>query len=426
MQIQTQICTPCCAPVTRTAVFSRKPVGLITKKNLNWRVSFLSGDLRRNIWHWRKNNEYAIISAVEEGNLGAHVQRKRGVVEHICLIRAKEDLSEEQEKDMLDYLYTTQYQMRGIIAISLGRIYNQGLEKYTHAIFMRFRTKEDIAKFYENPFYSGVLKDHVMPYCHGFVNVDYESEVEDDILPIFRKGEEFNYGVESVLLISFIKSSLGRPAQAALDALAKLTLEFPSLIVQATKGTNINLGSMEYTHGAVIRFRSSEAYEIFVNSSEYNDMWKSKFQHIIQKAFYVNFSVDPVGKELMTRTRHLSCLSHYVGFVFIQILLASSPISGYCTQWITEWSLSWLHPYADLTELGNRLHPEEFYSLKHCLPISAWPSLGWAYWPQKNVVAQPVTKPGSIHASSRPFRVTIQLADPVWPTRDGTEEMPQP
>lgn len=36
----------------------------------------------------------------------------------------KEDLSEEQEKDMLDYLYTTQYQMRGIIAISLGDPFN--------------------------------------------------------------------------------------------------------------------------------------------------------------------------------------------------------------------------------------------------------------------------------------------------------------
>lgn len=48
--------------------------------------------------------------------------------------------------------------------------------------------------------------------------------------------QEFNYGVESVVLLSFNKSSIGRPAQAALDALANLTLEFPSLIVQATKG----------------------------------------------------------------------------------------------------------------------------------------------------------------------------------------------
>jgi hypothetical protein len=41
-------------------------------------------------------------------------------VEHICLLKAKENLSDKEEKDMLDYLYTTQYQMGGIVAISLG------------------------------------------------------------------------------------------------------------------------------------------------------------------------------------------------------------------------------------------------------------------------------------------------------------------
>lgn len=45
----------------------------------------------------------------------------RKVVEHLCLLKAKENLSEEEEKDMLDYLYTSQYQMRGIVAISVGK-----------------------------------------------------------------------------------------------------------------------------------------------------------------------------------------------------------------------------------------------------------------------------------------------------------------
>lgn len=44
----------------------------------------------------------------------------RKVVEHIYLIKAREDISEYEEKDMLDYLYTFQYHMNGIIAISLG------------------------------------------------------------------------------------------------------------------------------------------------------------------------------------------------------------------------------------------------------------------------------------------------------------------
>lgn len=144
---------------------------------------------------------------------------------------------------MLDYLYTTQYQMRGIVAISLGEFYlsesspnlsqtiiirfndvfvsvwwffccliciepgltfttycesfhmlmlgrlyiylenfsffldlyavtfvgrigNENLHKYSHAFYLRFQRKEDLVKFYQNPFYLGVLKEHVSPYCH--------------------------------------------------------------------------------------------------------------------------------------------------------------------------------------------------------------------------------------------------------------------
>lgn len=42
--------------------------------------------------------------------------------------------------------------------------------------------------------------------------------------------------MELVLLIEFTKSSLDGPAEDALVALDKLTMEFPSLIVQTTKG----------------------------------------------------------------------------------------------------------------------------------------------------------------------------------------------
>ncbi|OVA14108.1 Stress responsive alpha-beta barrel [Macleaya cordata] len=225
--------------------------------------------------------------------------RKRKVVDHISLLKAKGDLSDEEEKDMLDYLYTSQYQMGGIIAISLGRIRNQNPDGYTHAVYMRFQRKEDLAKFYKNSFYLGVLKDHVMPYCHELLSVDYEAEVEDDILPIFRKGEEFNYGLEFMLLVSVIENALGERMEEALLAHANLASEFPSLIVQSTQGSNFNLSNSEYTHAAVIRFRSSEAYEMFVGSSEYKEMWTSKFESIVQKTLAVHFSIDPVGTEIM-------------------------------------------------------------------------------------------------------------------------------
>ncbi len=37
------------------------------------------------------------------------------------LFQMKEDFTDEQEKDMLDHLFTLQYRFRGILAISLGR-----------------------------------------------------------------------------------------------------------------------------------------------------------------------------------------------------------------------------------------------------------------------------------------------------------------
>ncbi|CAN0897035.1 Stress-response A/B barrel domain-containing protein UP3 [Linum grandiflorum] len=177
-----------------------------------------------------------LVLASNGGDSSFDVEKKRKVVEHVCLVKAKKDLAEEDEKNMLDYLYTCQYQMRGIVAISLGRIAKENVENYTHAVFMRFQTKEDVAKFYENPFYLGILEEHVTPHCNEKIYVDYESEVDDDIIPIFRKGEEYNYGLEFVHLIAFDESSLGAPVDNALASLAKLTKEFPSLIVQSTHG----------------------------------------------------------------------------------------------------------------------------------------------------------------------------------------------
>ncbi|KDP24855.1 hypothetical protein JCGZ_24449 [Jatropha curcas] len=260
-------------------------------------VSRLNGVMRTSLSERRNGGMAISASNVERSNIS--VEKKRKVVEHVCLLKAKQNLSEEDENDMLDYLYTSQYQMRGIVAISLGRISNNTVETYTHAVVMRFQRKEDVEKFYENPFYLRVLKEHVMPYCHGLINVDYESEVEDDILSIFRKGEEFNYGVEFVHLMAFNDSAFGAPIEDALVSLEKLTEEFPSLIVQSTHGSNFNSSSQEYTHGVVTRFRSLEAYEMFVGSKEYKDTWKTKFELIVKKTLPVHFSVDPVGKEIM-------------------------------------------------------------------------------------------------------------------------------
>ncbi|XP_044501756.1 uncharacterized protein LOC123222842 isoform X1 [Mangifera indica] len=275
----------------------RRQNPLLATSSISLNVSRSNETMNMRLSRERKRSSMMSFSAEESSSFS--VEQKRNVVEHICLLKAKKDLSDEEENDMLDYLYTSQYQMAGIVAVSLGRISNKNAENYTHAVFMRFQRKEGLMKFYDNSFYLRVLKEHVNPYCHGMINVDFESEVEDDILPIFRKGEDFNFGVEFVLLLAFAESAFGGPVEEALTSLEKLTADLPSLIVQTTQGSNINPSREEYTHGVVIRFRSLEAFEIFSSSSEYKEIWSTKFEPIVRKKLPIHFSVDPVGKEIM-------------------------------------------------------------------------------------------------------------------------------
>ncbi|KAL6280314.1 hypothetical protein ACE6H2_017195 [Prunus campanulata] len=82
----------------------------------------MNGAVVISTWLGRKMNRGVTVSAAEEQSSSLNVQKKRKVVDHICLLKAKEDLSDEEEKDMLDFLYTTQYQMRGILAVSLAAL----------------------------------------------------------------------------------------------------------------------------------------------------------------------------------------------------------------------------------------------------------------------------------------------------------------
>ncbi|CAN7006678.1 unnamed protein product [Brassica rapa subsp. trilocularis] len=247
-----------------------------------------------------KHQGVAFCAADDDQFASSKSIQTRKVVEHVCLLKAKQSLlSEEKEKDMLDYLYTSQYQMRGIVAISVGSIGDKSSGDFTHALFVRFQRKEDLEMFYENPLFLKVLNEHVTPFCHGLTNVDYESEVEDDILSIFRKGEEYNYGEEFVLLVTFAKNASEKNIKDAMDSFAQLTSSLPSLVVQSTQGSNFNESSGEFTHAAVVRFRSFDAMEIFVEGREYKDMWRSQFEPFVEKSVALHFSVDPVGTDVM-------------------------------------------------------------------------------------------------------------------------------
>ena len=64
--------------------------------------------------------------------------------------------------------------------------------------------------------------------------MDYEAEVEDDIVPLFRRGEDFEYGVEFLLLISVHEGISVEIIGDAVHAFANLIEDFESSIIQYT------------------------------------------------------------------------------------------------------------------------------------------------------------------------------------------------
>lgn len=110
--------------------------------------------------------------------------------------------------------------------------------------------------------------------------------------------QEYNYGEEFVLLVTFAKNASEKNIKDATDSFAQLTSSLPSLIVQSTQGTyklyfrmtfiksiysqhqvdsnshliilcsgsNFNKSSEEFTHAAVVRFRSCNHFSKFSNS----------------------------------------------------------------------------------------------------------------------------------------------------------------
>ncbi|KAG0581777.1 hypothetical protein KC19_3G008300, partial [Ceratodon purpureus] len=116
----------------------------------------------------------------------------RKVMEHLVLYKMKGDITDEQEKDMLDHLYSLQYHYRGILAVSLGSVVERMPEGVTHAFSQRFPSFEALEQYMDHPARLKITDEFISPFCkslQGIIEADFEAEVEDDLEPLFRRGD---------------------------------------------------------------------------------------------------------------------------------------------------------------------------------------------------------------------------------------------
>ncbi|CAM6094979.1 unnamed protein product [Calypogeia fissa] len=248
-----------------------------------------------------QNRLHFIRAGVEEAVNDNEVPfRTRKVLEHVVLFKMQDTMTEEQEKEMLDSLWSLQYQVKNVLCTTVGRLVQKTPEGFTHALFSRFPNKQAVDDYMESPTRWRVAQDLVIPYYLGLMMVDFEGEVEDDIETVFRRGDDFQEGVEHFLFFRFKDNVSSDAVDKFLNTANSLPAKFGEL-VQLTVGANFQSQSKgTYTHGLVARLPSGEAYAEFEDFLQADPSWIEAMELLeTSQTLTANFLVSPVGKTVM-------------------------------------------------------------------------------------------------------------------------------
>lgn len=196
--------------------------------------------------------------------------KARKVVDHAVLFKMKDDMTEEQEKAMLEALFTLQYQANGILYLSVGPVLEKTVDGVTHALFARFANKEDVDLYMEHPGRKTIARELVIPYGNGLVMLDVEDEVTDDLEAIFGRDFAQGGGIDHFVLFKVKEGTSQESIEAMLQSFRDLATSLDSSILfQLTAGSNISPLGKGYTHGFIARIPSEAALQDFINSDGY-------------------------------------------------------------------------------------------------------------------------------------------------------------
>eukprot|EP00897_Mesotaenium_endlicherianum_P005383 jgi/Mesen1/4873/ME000244S04050 len=223
-------------------------------------------------------------------------QKTRKVIEHLVLFKMKEDFEQSQEKDMLDNLYSLQYHYRNILAVSVGRIFSKRSNGFTHALFVRFPSQEALAQYTIHPSHTSVVEQYIKPYLEDILAVDFEADVEEDIEAIFRRGEDFEQGVEHLVLVKVKEGVSPEASQDMITALAELPDKLGSTIVQITAGPNFSPRSKGFTHGLVVRLPSEKDLEAYNKHPSHREVLRKHVLPNSESILAVDFHVEAISE----------------------------------------------------------------------------------------------------------------------------------
>lgn len=220
---------------------------------------------------------------------------KSSVVELLWLLKARPDAEPEDIEVLLDSLWSLQYMVpAGILCASAGPVVscvpydpssssssdqeareqqqqqeqtvdssNQPQQQqqkgrwqcgFTHAVHFRLSSRLHLEHLMVHPLMSS-SSDAVASLCTDHAQLVFEGMVTKRLEALFRRGEEFESGVEHVLLLQ-PGANGGLGADAFLDQLAELAESSVAGGIQASHGAVISCVHAAATHVLMTRFAS--------------------------------------------------------------------------------------------------------------------------------------------------------------------------
>lgn len=251
-----------------------------------------------------------------QSHLAAHTRRqhicratsagpeKASVVELLWLLKARSDVDPEEIEVLLDALWSLQYMVpAGILCASAGPVvscvaYNptqqqsqaqpaeqqpslpsssqaaqqtsRQLDKgqwqcgFTHAVHFRLASRLQLEHLMAHPL-MGSGRDQVDAVCNDHAQLVFEGMVTKRLEALFRRGEEFESGVEHVLLLQ-PGANGGLGADAFLSQLAELAESSVAGGIQTSHGAVISCVHAAATHVLMTRFAALQQVQQLLNT----------------------------------------------------------------------------------------------------------------------------------------------------------------
>ncbi len=97
------------------------------------------------------------------------------MIDHLVLFTVKEDASSEDVEDLLSRLRDLRSSVPNVIDLSAGEDFSGRGEPYTHGMFVRFRTPDDLQAYLKHPEHLKVV-EKLEATTEGRIVVDYDHE----------------------------------------------------------------------------------------------------------------------------------------------------------------------------------------------------------------------------------------------------------